>query len=325
MTTRTCFISGALLAIVCNGQFLVAQTKTRDYVWSDGFLERDYSAAPDVLERTIDGIFERCVAVGTPILDGKKGVIRLYGVGEKNGKYKLGLATWNGVNTISELDIKEGGVVIAVKSVAAEKVTTVGFKVGKGDKKASESLHSLLTARYVSATALRADKTGRTQVAPTIQTTFQLKTLDLVDIVGAADNDFAKWHLGIAQGTYTQTLDGNKAQGEIYDLGAVMVKSGKVYPVLLGSGEFFFRVDDPAAKENEGVRMFSNEPKEEDKRYTIMGFLHQRVWRSDDAKTSIHLIKGLANFVVDPAGFPRVQRVIGMADCDTVYLHPEKK
>jgi FKBP-type peptidyl-prolyl cis-trans isomerase FklB len=116
-----------------------------DFVWSDGFLETNYTTTQDALKKALDSTFDKCVAVETVLLQGEKGTIVSWGVGDKNGKWRPGLATWNGIATIKELDIKDGGVVIAVKTVQDKDTVRVGFKVGDGDRTSSEVLHKLLS------------------------------------------------------------------------------------------------------------------------------------------------------------------------------------
>lgn len=115
-------------------------TTSADYVWQDGFLEKDYPFAASDIREALKTIFLKCIATETLLLEGKEGTIESWGVGDTNGKW----LSWNGVSTVKELNVKEGGVVVAVKTVKKESRLTVGFKVGEGDKKSSEILHKLL-------------------------------------------------------------------------------------------------------------------------------------------------------------------------------------
>ena len=116
------------------------KTDSDGFVWSDGFLEKEYAFTQDDINKALDTIFVKCVAMETMTLEGNSGTIRSSGVEDKNRKWRF----FSGVSTIKELNIKEGGVIVAVKTITNEKTMTVGFKVGEGDRKSSEILHELL-------------------------------------------------------------------------------------------------------------------------------------------------------------------------------------
>lgn len=161
MITTTRFgLAGIIVAV---GFALVAMSREADtqptqptqpaqaseFVWTtDGFLDKDYSEPLPQISKVTDDMFAKCVAVSTEVL-GNKGLIRSSGVGDQDGKWKM----WGGVGTIRELDVKKGGIVVAVKLLANDKTTTVGFKVGEGDRKASETLHRLLAERLSKTTS----------------------------------------------------------------------------------------------------------------------------------------------------------------------------
>ena len=125
------------------------RTDSDGFAWDDGFLDKEYSVTQNDIRKVLDTIFVKCVAVETMILEENKGTIRSSGVGDRNGKWQ----NFSGVSTIKELNIKEGGIIVAVKTVKNEKNMTVGFKVGEGDRKASEILHKLLAEKLAEVNA----------------------------------------------------------------------------------------------------------------------------------------------------------------------------
>jgi len=125
------------------------------YAWNDGFLERPYNISGDALQKAMEKVFTKCVAVS----HSEDGTVQTWGVGDKNTVWRSsGGATWNGVGTIKGLNVKEGGTEIQVKTVKKDGNLVVGFKVDEGDKNASEALHKIL-AESTSGTASTASKT----------------------------------------------------------------------------------------------------------------------------------------------------------------------
>lgn len=122
------------------------------FLWQDGYLEKQYPVAAGDVNNAIDAVFAKCSAIDTTPLEGNKGSIRRFGVGDKSGKYRTADgATWSGIATIKEIGIKDGGVCVSVKTLATEKAMTVGFKIGDGDRKSSEALHKLLAEKLAKA------------------------------------------------------------------------------------------------------------------------------------------------------------------------------
>lgn len=136
-------VIGLFLSFVIT-QFFIFQGKADESVLVSGFLEKTYTVKQDALDKALDSIFAKTIASSTTILEDKNGIIRNYGVGDKNGKFDRKFSSWGGVSTIKELDIKEGGVTIAVKTITGESGVIVGFKVGDGNKTSSKLLHELL-------------------------------------------------------------------------------------------------------------------------------------------------------------------------------------
>jgi len=86
-----------------------------------GFLEKDYSVSKKILEGAIDSLFQKCMESSVTVLtddnDKTIGMIRCKAIGDKNGKWNLGGAKWNGLGTIKELNIPENGIDIEVKQI----------------------------------------------------------------------------------------------------------------------------------------------------------------------------------------------------------------
>ncbi len=132
MKTATCIIVGVLLTFMHSIRILRAQTNSDNYVWSDGFLEKQYAETNTAT--ALADLFHKCVQVQLTILTrpiGTYTTIQTYGAGDNNGEFQLGVK----------------GAVIIVKRIEKEKTLTVGFKVGDGDRKASEALHRLLASK----------------------------------------------------------------------------------------------------------------------------------------------------------------------------------
>jgi hypothetical protein len=106
----------------------------------DGFISKEYTVRQPDLDAAMKAIFPKCVAVE----QSQDGTTVTWGVGDKNGNWSAGVANWHGVATVNGLDIKEGGVLIMVKTVRTQNTVTVGFKVGDGDAASSEKLHKML-------------------------------------------------------------------------------------------------------------------------------------------------------------------------------------
>jgi len=128
-----------LLASLCSGLLLQAQTNSENYVWTNGFLEKQYAVTPDVMKKSLSTMFQKCLPIRVAIVTEPTAMITTYGVGDNSGDFQLG---------------KAGGT-IAVKLIPAESSTTVGFKIGDGDRKLSENLHRLLANRLDNDTAPR--------------------------------------------------------------------------------------------------------------------------------------------------------------------------
>lgn len=128
-----------LMLTLFSSQYTFAQTNPLAGT-SEGFVDKEYTVTQEAINKALQMIFVKCVAVSTEILEGKKGIIRSWGVGDRNGKFRF----WSGVSTIKELDIKNGGVIVDVKIISKDNTVTVGFKVGEGDKESSKTLHNLL-------------------------------------------------------------------------------------------------------------------------------------------------------------------------------------
>ena len=124
-------------------QSSLAQDKPKDAFGNDGFVEKTYVVFPDALDRALDSIFVKSVPAGTTIL--KQNIIQRHGVGDTNGKW----GTWNGIGTIEGLQVKDGGVTVAVKRFTDRNGITVGFKVDDGDKASSETLQEILEETLV--------------------------------------------------------------------------------------------------------------------------------------------------------------------------------
>ena len=122
----------------------MGQATSNEFRTVDGFLERDYVSKDGAVSKAIDGIFAKCLAAGTTILDAPKGIIRTWGVGDKDGNMKRGVTNWGGVGTVPGLDVKPGGTGVHVKMVENPKGLTVGFKIDDGDAKSCETLHNIL-------------------------------------------------------------------------------------------------------------------------------------------------------------------------------------
>jgi ankyrin repeat protein len=117
-----------------------AQTPISEFRWIDGYLEKEYMEVGAVDEADgIPGMFDKCVAVSTTILEDKSGYIRANGVGDSKGKWR----NWSGVGTFSNLNVPDGGVIVYVKI----KGKTISFKFSEGDRRSSEVLHNILADR----------------------------------------------------------------------------------------------------------------------------------------------------------------------------------
>jgi hypothetical protein len=122
------------------------ESASGEFVWDNGFLKKEYNVSQENMDKALKDIFIKCTAVETRVLPGKDGLIQSWGVGDKNNKWRSsGGASWSGVGTIKELDIKDGGVVVDVLKLNKENTITIGFKVSDGDKSSPEKLHKLLS------------------------------------------------------------------------------------------------------------------------------------------------------------------------------------
>lgn len=128
------------LGILCIIFLFSSCSSPTEFRWADGYLEKDYTEAGAVGEADgIPGMFDKCVAVSTTMLDNNSGYIRANGIGDSKGNWRH----WSGVETFPDLNIPEGGTVVCVKI----RGKTIGFKVGEGDRRSSEILHMILAER----------------------------------------------------------------------------------------------------------------------------------------------------------------------------------
>jgi hypothetical protein len=97
--------------------------------------------------KALAAIFSKCLPLGVTLLKDGDGLVQTIGVGDRSGNLKSGFSTWHGVSTINELKVKNGGVPVAVKMIKNKSAIIVGFKVGDGDKAASEALHKLFASK----------------------------------------------------------------------------------------------------------------------------------------------------------------------------------
>ena len=95
------------------------------YVWKEGFLEKDYPIDMSMVDKVESQMTQKWLSMQMIILD--NGWMRLYGVGDEEGRYSQG---------------KGGNVQMKFISKGKELVT-VGMKWGDGDKEASRKLHEM--------------------------------------------------------------------------------------------------------------------------------------------------------------------------------------
>ena len=156
-----------LVCVMCFSVLLISVKSEDDYIWKDGFLEKNYSESIKDVNSAVNLLFNiqssidesgtqgedsektvmfskwdgtACMSIGIQKLEGENGSIIQVGVGDKNGKWGM----WTSIGTVEGLDIKEGGSIISVKVIEKDSITIVGFKVDDGDRKASEDLHELM-------------------------------------------------------------------------------------------------------------------------------------------------------------------------------------
>jgi hypothetical protein len=137
-------------------------------------------------------------------------------------------------------------------------------------------------------------------------------TLTQVEMMLGAKDDFTTWDLSVAVGTYVQTFGERDVKGRIIDLGALQLPDGSTYPMLMAEGRAMVvrteAVPQPIAK-------ISNAQ-------NLILAADEKVWGSPDGKTSVLLARGTFYLVLDPKGFPKDKKVIGIADSKLLYLYP---
>jgi len=94
--------------------------------WENGFFNKEYMVDEEKIDDAIHQIFKNCIAFSYGSVP--NGYTKTYGVGDDKGNWSL-----NG----------EGGLV-TVKIENDKHVLSVGFKINKGDRKASQYFHKLL-------------------------------------------------------------------------------------------------------------------------------------------------------------------------------------
>jgi hypothetical protein len=129
------------LFVLLSEKSAFAQIDSARFLWSDGFMKKEYAATDDV-DKAIDAIFSKCVIIGISKSNG--GRIITFGVGDKNGRWSHRGPTWNEVGTIKELVIEDGGVDVAVEIVRKPNTVSIGFKVDDGDTVSPKILHDLI-------------------------------------------------------------------------------------------------------------------------------------------------------------------------------------
>jgi hypothetical protein len=113
-------ICGALMLFAAQGHSAEADS---GYVWTDGFLEKEYPISMSVVDKAEFKMTQRWLSMQMTILD--NGWMRLYGVGDEEGRYGQG----------------KGGNV-RMRFIAKNKeLVSVGIKWGDGNKEASRKLH----------------------------------------------------------------------------------------------------------------------------------------------------------------------------------------
>ena len=147
------------------------------------------------------------------------------------------------------------------------------------------------------------------QAPEQIQTTV---TLTHVEIMLGAQNDFTRWDLSSAAGSYVQVFRDRNLNGRVIDLGALQLPDGTTYPMLMVEGHaVVVRTEADPQK----IARVSNTQ-------DLVLAPKETVWTSPDGKTTVLVARGVFYLVLDPKGFPANKKVIGVADSKTLYLYP---
>ncbi len=166
----------------------------------------------------------------------------------------------------------------------------------------------LLILAWPAATALVA-KPG--QMPEQIQTTV---TFTHVEMMLGGQDDFKRWDLSSAAGSYVQVFRDRDLNGRVIDLGALQLPDGSTYPMLLVEGHALLVRTEASPQK---IARVSNTQ-------DLVLAPKETVWTSPDGKTTALLARGVFYLVLDPKGFPENQKVIGVADSKTLYLYPTR-
>jgi hypothetical protein len=146
---------------------------------------------------------------------------------------------------------------------------------------------------------------------PKIELAGELQRLDVMTMLGQSESQLPMWDLSYAKGTYSHTFQDKRVTGEIIDLGGLRIKSGKEYPFLMAEGRVFVRWSEsqkPLIEETTNEKGFSLQ-------------IEEQIWNSADGTVTIAQMDGIFGFVLDPEGFPRALKVIGVSDSKLMYLY----
>jgi hypothetical protein len=159
--------------------------------------------------------------------------------------------------------------------------------------------------------AATAAATGPGQGPEQIQTTVTLTNMEMM--LGAKD-DFTRWDLSAASGSYVQVFGDRTLNGRIIDLGALQLPDGTTYPMLMAEGHAL------VVRTEAGPQTVGKVSNTQD----LVLAPKETVWRAPDGKTTVLLARGVFYLVLDPKGFPENKKVIGIADSKTLFLYPTK-
>jgi len=173
---------------------------------------------------------------------------------------------------------------------------------------------SELQSETVSSKTIPRDKQAKPEGEPRIKVSIKIDRLDVMGIIGQSGSQMETWNLSYAEGTYSQNLQDTQVTGEIIDLGGVKLVNGKEYPFLMAEGKVFVW---QCESSKQTVEKTTNE-----RGFTVLH--EEKVWSSTDGNVTIIKLEGVFGLVLDPEGFPRDLKVIGLSDSKFMYLYPSK-